>query len=312
MVRFHALDLLSDSPKNFIFQREANKTNFGGILTILFFISFIFISILYILDYVDSIKNGEFIIEYLHINNNTLTNDSEKMNLDPKMNPKKTFYLQILDPYGHYLSNNFVLYDINKKQFLKKPKNKKYVIEKNLSDINIIMLYDCSKEKNCTLKNEDKIFGSLYILRFSFEIPNITHQIPSSPIFESHDPKNAIIHYFNMYSSFNSAHIYLLNWEKTIYKEESTLFDRFNGIKKEYEYWSIGETTKYSFDDSDTIDNDYDEYNFEYKMLLQVKSINDHSSYVSYKRKRITILDTFVKLASLFPTFFHVFQFIFN
>ena len=65
-MRFHALDLLSDSPKNYIFQREANKTNFGGILTILFFVSFIFISILYILDYFDSIKNGEFIIEYLH------------------------------------------------------------------------------------------------------------------------------------------------------------------------------------------------------------------------------------------------------
>ena len=309
-MRFHALDLLSDSPKNYIFQREANKTNFGGILTILFFVSFIFISILYILDYFDSIKNGEFIIEYLHINNNRLDIDVDKMNDNSKMNPNKTFYIQIYDSRDNYLSNNFVIYDLNEEQFLKKPENNIYIIEKRLSDINLWMLYNCSKEKNCSLKNEDKYLSSLYIFSIKFAIPNITHQDPSAPINEYIGPNKRLYHGEYMQSSFNSFHVYSLDWEKTIYREESTLFDRFNDKKNEYEYWDIGERRQNAYDDSYSRMK-YDD-NYYYKKLLQLSSFNEHSSYVSYKRKRITFLDTFVKLSSLFPTLFHIFQLIFN
>ena len=90
-MRFHVLDLLSDSPRNFIFRRETNKTNFGGFLTIIFFIVFLSISLLYILDYIDSIKNGEYMIEYLLINNYTFENDTNKMNEEEIYNPNKTF-----------------------------------------------------------------------------------------------------------------------------------------------------------------------------------------------------------------------------
>ena len=32
MVKFNFLDFLTDSPNAFIFQKEKNKTNFGGVL----------------------------------------------------------------------------------------------------------------------------------------------------------------------------------------------------------------------------------------------------------------------------------------
>ena len=45
------LDFLSESPKMFIFNKEANKTNFGGILFLIYIIIMILISLAYILDY---------------------------------------------------------------------------------------------------------------------------------------------------------------------------------------------------------------------------------------------------------------------
>ena len=43
----NSLDIFSDSPRYFIFQKETNKTNFGGVLTLFFSIIMILISFLY-------------------------------------------------------------------------------------------------------------------------------------------------------------------------------------------------------------------------------------------------------------------------
>ena len=45
------LDFLSESPKVFIFQNEKNKTDFGGILFLIYIIVMILISLIYIADY---------------------------------------------------------------------------------------------------------------------------------------------------------------------------------------------------------------------------------------------------------------------
>ena len=41
-------DILSQPPRTFIFERISNKTNLGGVLTIIYLIIMIFISIYYI------------------------------------------------------------------------------------------------------------------------------------------------------------------------------------------------------------------------------------------------------------------------
>jgi len=45
------LDFLSESPKMFIFNKETNKTYFGGILFLIYITIMILISLAYILDY---------------------------------------------------------------------------------------------------------------------------------------------------------------------------------------------------------------------------------------------------------------------
>ena len=59
----HCLYFLSDSPKNFIFQNKSNKTHFGGLLSLIFFILSILITILYLIDFA---SQDDFSIEYAY------------------------------------------------------------------------------------------------------------------------------------------------------------------------------------------------------------------------------------------------------
>ena len=44
-------DIISDSPKAFIFEKSSNKTKIGGILAIIYFIILVFFIISYIYDF---------------------------------------------------------------------------------------------------------------------------------------------------------------------------------------------------------------------------------------------------------------------
>ena len=68
----HPLDFFSESPKYFIFQKEVNKTNFGGVLTLFFGLIMIFISFLCFLDFIDM---NSYSIEYSHIMTSNLDKD---------------------------------------------------------------------------------------------------------------------------------------------------------------------------------------------------------------------------------------------
>ena len=68
--------------------------------------------------------------------------------------------------------------------------------------------------------------------------------------------------------------------------------------KTVYKYWDIKENRKF-------VDNK--NYIYENKMILFMASTeNDYSSYIYYKRKRITFWDTIAKLSSLFQTFYTI------
>ncbi len=73
----HPLDFFSESPKYFIFQKEVNKTNFGGVLTLFFGLIMIFISFLCFLDFIDM---NSYSIEYSHIMTSNLDKDIPYLN----------------------------------------------------------------------------------------------------------------------------------------------------------------------------------------------------------------------------------------
>ena len=57
----NTIDFLAHSPNVFIYKQESNKTNFGGILFLIFIIVMIFIFLIYTIKY---IKNDKYDIQY--------------------------------------------------------------------------------------------------------------------------------------------------------------------------------------------------------------------------------------------------------
>jgi hypothetical protein len=68
------LDFISGAPKTFIFQQDSNKTNLGGILTILFIIAMLIIIYSYIYEY---FANDKYKVSYYY---NEVYYEDEELN----------------------------------------------------------------------------------------------------------------------------------------------------------------------------------------------------------------------------------------
>ena len=143
----HSLDFLSDSPRIFIFQKEANNTNFGGVLFLIYAIVMILISLAYILDYA---LNEKYTYEAISFYNHT-DNEEEinKMNDDKELNP----YLELTISLKN---DNFSLMDkrVSEVAFLEKDHidkegNSIYKIRDKANNFQLIIFFFCGEDKNC-------------------------------------------------------------------------------------------------------------------------------------------------------------------
>ena len=91
------IDFLSEYPWFFIFEKEVNKTTFGGILFLLYAIIMLIISISYILLFA---LNDKYEIEFLTIKNQTFSKNIGELDKDPNLNPTLEFkYLVPLETW---------------------------------------------------------------------------------------------------------------------------------------------------------------------------------------------------------------------
>ena len=102
-----AIDFLNSSPHYFIFQKESNKTNFGGILFLIFLILMFFISLLYILDYA---LNEKYEIENYTVDTYEKIDYSQldKLDFSPEINQEVSFIIKVVFNYyeGFYIDKN--------------------------------------------------------------------------------------------------------------------------------------------------------------------------------------------------------------
>ena len=115
------LDFLSNPPKTFIFQKSSNKTTFGGILTIIYFLVILIIAFIYIYNYV---VNDKYIISFINYKEQVTADNITKLEADPDYNPTLNFSFDLLDMNGEPLSKNFLLMDRNTVSLIER--NKKY------------------------------------------------------------------------------------------------------------------------------------------------------------------------------------------
>ena len=163
----HFLYFLSSSPKMFIFEKEAAKTNFGGVLFLIYILVMFFISLAYIVDYA---INDKYTYEIKTIDNTTINEQEIKqeesgflyLNEDDKLNPIINFSLQIQDKgYAVYVEelgyiNGDLLSNDSDRTFFNFTKSDESLIEIN---------FKCGNDSNCT--NSREAFDQRFILFYT-------------------------------------------------------------------------------------------------------------------------------------------------
>ena len=286
------LDFLSESPNLFVFQTETNKTNFGGVLFLIYIIIMLLISLAYILDYA---LNDKYTYEAMEFYNNTDDQEEiDRMNNDDKLNPIINITIS--------LNKNFVIADEINREILDKNDTEypKYKFSKKASDIKFIVAYRCGEDETCSsfnkLKGSRISFGTVNITYPSYEINH-----SNTPPFYENKPKS-IIYLFG--AEENTGYYYKrFEWEVIKYKDQKSLFDTFTNNKKEYIFGHIKN------DEPQKLFEYYDNYGLKYfegkgyfMEIYNIELTNNHDKYLLYKRKKIEFIDALANVGSLFST----------
>ena len=208
------LDFLTEYPRIYVFQQERNKTNFGGVLFLIFLIIMLIISLSYILDFA---LNEKFEIEYLSIRNQTLSRDMPILEASEDYNPTMEF--DILVPIESFYDNFRVALFENKEYHIKNfdhilplPIGIRYAysFKSRVSNMQAYLVYYCGKDKSCTINekadsiNENTFFG----FEFTTKFPTIQHQNSKKPI--NYEKKLLRVYQYNQLSEFfKSDNIFL-------------------------------------------------------------------------------------------------------
>ena len=283
------IDFLSESPKLFIFEKEANKTNFGGILMLIDIIIMILISIYYSLDYANT---PNFAIQYKQYINPFEDNEKRKINENDKLrNPEIEFYCNVF-------KRGTKLYDSKTDTFIDEK-----IIKRKVSDFSKIEILAKCKNENCSL-TPDKGYGITARIEYycKYESFYIDDQSAVSPLKKRYDE---IRHEF----SINIYHDYIYdrwNWHNIIYKEK-------NGFGKEENIYASGfieeyYTTEKKEERFEIIDVNQTAYRF----LGFISIENKHKIEDEYIRKAKSPLDFIASAISYFPNVYSILKFIFR
>ena len=298
------LDFLNESPKFFIFQKKANKSNFGGVLFLIYILIMILISLAYILDYAfNDIYTYETLTFYNHTDNRE---EIAKMNENDELNPY--FNLTI----SFWNNGDFALFDIFENKFLESDEvdylfHSNYYIRKKASEINFFIFYKCGDDIFCSSFEQ---FIEYYQPFWSGSIQvdytkyNIDHSadIPVQKVIGDKDwiKEELFLKNETGYDKIS------FEWEVIKYKDQKSLFDSLTGNRKEY-IFGFEKNDKKPTKEFMKFDNysDYSRSYYElgvYLPLFHITYENNHEEYLFYKRKKVEILDVLANIGALFST----------
>ena len=307
----HSFDFFSESPNIFIFQKESNKTNFGGILFSLFTIIMFLISLAYILDYA---INEKYTYEALKFYN--YTDDYEqykKMNDDIELNPliNVTISLRVdnLTIYSDVLGNL-------EKDHIDEKGYSIYTFQGKVSSlVTQTIFFKCGEDSNCSSwKEYIKENGDIDLGKIIIVYPGFKIQYDDSPPIYKDNPKTIQKDILLYEGQFN---IIDFEWEAIKFKDQKSLFDTLTNKKTEY----IGGHIKNDRLSEEFIRNGF-ENNIEYVKyvtelgylypLVGLQFSNNHDEYLLYKRKKIELLDVLANIGALFSTIKNLFSIFFS
>ena len=298
------LDFLSNSPKNFIFRNTSNKTNFGGIL----FLLYIFIVVLIITFYLCYfLTNEDYSVEYT-FNQQSLYDEEEELMLnDNRYNPYFDFvfnFYGVDDKGEYYISDDlvhfFLVNGTDKKQ--KIPLNE--TLKRRISDIDIILVMDYDSTYDKILKN--------FVVEIDYNGFILDHQNKSCPLYQATDYRITNSQWFFN----NNPEWRIINWRLVKYKADAGFLKLWNKLNKKDEesqkIIGLGFNSINSFFFVDEDDKNIRINGTKYKILGKLDFDINYNIYDEYKRTKKSILDTISNICSLSLTIFNVLSILIN
>ena len=296
----HCLDYISDKPKFYIFKKETNKTNLGGLLFLLYIIIMLLISSAYIADY---IINDKYTYDALSFYNYTTKEDEILLNEDNILNPYFNISLGLFD------NEHLVVYDNNYNKFLKSDEIDEYDgsyvynIKRRVNDTYLCIFYIC-EDKNCSSYNDlieqTNNFGWIEVYYPNYQI-NHYDKIPV----QKYEDESTIFSEDLEIPNTVGYQSWTFKWEVIKYKDQKSLFDSITKQQREYTFGHIkNEEPKKELKSIYT--------NTGYFMpFFEIISTNKHKEYLSYTRKKVDILDVLANIGALFSTIKYFFTLFF-
>ena len=322
------LDFLSSSPKNFIFQKQSNKTNLGGILSLIYLIIFLMISTLYITSYA---INDKYNIEYFlsHHAESVYDKESDREIILPEESiPYFNLEFRLVDyESDKNLIDRLTLWETNAPDSITNfNTSEKAKIEHDLDDLNdyyeykikkrrkfvqyykFQIVYMCQKEECSEIKD---IFDFEFKLDVFYNQFNISHQekVPLYQVDKSDKLLTTYLRYNGETQNFTKSQ-HILNWDIVKYREEKgflSLFDKIMGKdKNKYSYGLFLESKESIEYDQPSI------VKVGYVNIADVIIKIHYERHEEYTRKEIGIIDVISNICSLSLTILSIFTLIFN
>jgi len=284
------LDFFSESPKVYIFQKETNKTKFGGFLFIIFIIIMIIISLAYILDYA---LNNSYKVEYTRYFNSSLLLENKKRfkemdkEISFKFNIRNHKYESITEA-----KDEFILF------FRDVPINQNEFAKSKLSLFQLKIYFKCPDEE-C----KPKTSVEHYYLEIEYNGFELYHQNDTEPPLQNNE--NVYFTHFVGFSFDYSYYIHL-NWETIKYEEERGVPKLLNPFKTEKDEYISG----YISSSHSTLIQQEKSLGIKYLAYLTLD--NDYTTYSQYRRKKMGFLDVLSNIGALFSTIRIFFLFFFR
>lgn len=300
MVKMNCLDFLSIPPNFYIFQEKKYKTNFGGILFLLYIIIMFFISLAYILDY---IFNPKYEIESssIFVNVNEISN--------PPPNPEIDIEIKIKHYDVKNLSKSLFIMDGKKDNYYGTYNDSRqliYHIKRKASELKELRLF---YRTNKTIFEEEFERPTFFSIEFATKELVIDNYGPIPLNNYNYDSGIFVASsswYFNCY----------FNWISIIYKEKQRLSRLFNNLlnfNPDYSSGYVNELNSHNYDYVNqsyllrTCEDTYPEY-----CLFLGNFIQLESEYLAYKRKKISFIDVLAKMEPYFRLLISFFLLLIN
>ena len=211
------LDFLSGAPKTFIFEKSSNKTNLGGVFTLIYLIILLIIFLVYIVDYgVNPKYEAQFSSKHFYKSDEEYMDNKKK---DEKLNPKLSFRFEFSN---EELEDEFIIFEPNnfKNQF---EFRKEYKLSAN--DFIFYFGYRCKNTSCLPPQDESLKEMNMYALVLFYSGYEINNQNETSPLEQKEIPN---IYYVSL---FEDKYTFFYNhWKNIIYKEEKGLLGTFENL----------------------------------------------------------------------------------